>query len=413
VAQFATFWSAAVDSGPSQSRFQHGDALRDHPCSPFCIRLLRATGGSQSQWLAVVLLVVLAGLFYSLNVGSTCCRRSRPPKAEIAQHLGGLEIWFFLCPCICLCLRCLVRVLLSSPPEHAGIERCVRVAADGVVAFTLGVMKISQSPAACVLPGSIIQPSVAQPRPRAASMRVSVSEDCGDLRWFKPRLRWRRRAEPPAVKSPFRHWKEASALVVASPEYASRNLRCDEKRARLAGSLRGHCLQARCAHHSRGRSATHTKLFERSCKHVANICRKHRDLLYWVRDTEERMLTHPEVCTTTGGARELETDHREAALRAPTFRSDRKGRNRLRRARSIASVRHFRNTHESPVNGVRLYFDVEGAGLTPAGRDAGEADICSCSTAGPRRSFALQAGLFSALADVAQVVYLDHRAMTQ
>jgi len=61
------------------------------------------------------------------------------------------------------------------------------------------------------------------------------------------------------------------------------------------------------------------------------------------------------------------------------------------------------------VNGVRLYFDVEGAGLTPAGDVMQEKPTLLLLHGGPGADHSLYKPAFSALADVAQVVYLDHR----
>ena len=61
------------------------------------------------------------------------------------------------------------------------------------------------------------------------------------------------------------------------------------------------------------------------------------------------------------------------------------------------------------VNGVRLYFDVEGAGLTPAGDVMQRKPTLLLLHGGPGADHSLYKPAFSALADVAQVVYLDHR----
>ena len=61
------------------------------------------------------------------------------------------------------------------------------------------------------------------------------------------------------------------------------------------------------------------------------------------------------------------------------------------------------------VNGIRLYFDVEGPGLVPAGPDMVERPTVILLHGGPGADHSLYKPAFSALADVAQVVYLDHR----
>jgi len=61
------------------------------------------------------------------------------------------------------------------------------------------------------------------------------------------------------------------------------------------------------------------------------------------------------------------------------------------------------------VNGVRLYFDVEGAGLRPAGDRMIERPTLLLLHGGPGIDHSLYKPAFSALTDVAQIVYLDHR----
>ena len=60
-------------------------------------------------------------------------------------------------------------------------------------------------------------------------------------------------------------------------------------------------------------------------------------------------------------------------------------------------------------NGVRLFFDVEGAGLVPDGARMREKPTLLLLHGGPGFDHSLYKPAFSALADVAQVVYLDHR----
>ena len=61
------------------------------------------------------------------------------------------------------------------------------------------------------------------------------------------------------------------------------------------------------------------------------------------------------------------------------------------------------------VNGVRLFFDVEGASLVPDGPSMREKPTLLLLHGGPGFDHSLYKPAFSALADVAQVVYLDHR----
>lgn len=61
------------------------------------------------------------------------------------------------------------------------------------------------------------------------------------------------------------------------------------------------------------------------------------------------------------------------------------------------------------VNGVRLFFDVEGAGLVPDGPTMREKPTLLLLHGGPGFDHSLYKPAFSALADIAQVVYLDQR----
>ena len=61
------------------------------------------------------------------------------------------------------------------------------------------------------------------------------------------------------------------------------------------------------------------------------------------------------------------------------------------------------------VNGVHLYFDVEGAGLRPHGPRMEQLPTLLLLHGGPGADHAVHKPAFSALANVAQVVYLDHR----
>ena len=61
------------------------------------------------------------------------------------------------------------------------------------------------------------------------------------------------------------------------------------------------------------------------------------------------------------------------------------------------------------VNGVRLFFDVEGASLVPDGRHMREKPTLLLLHGGPGLDHSLYKPAFSTLADIAQVVFLDHR----
>src|SRR5436190_1842296 len=61
------------------------------------------------------------------------------------------------------------------------------------------------------------------------------------------------------------------------------------------------------------------------------------------------------------------------------------------------------------VNGVRLFFDVEGAKLVPQGPVMRERPTLLLLHGGPGFDHSLYKPAYSALADVAQVIYLDHR----
>lgn len=62
------------------------------------------------------------------------------------------------------------------------------------------------------------------------------------------------------------------------------------------------------------------------------------------------------------------------------------------------------------VNGVRLFFDVEGAGLDPVGPAMRRKPTLIVLHGGPGADHSTLRPWFGRLADIAQVVYLDHRA---
>jgi pimeloyl-ACP methyl ester carboxylesterase len=61
------------------------------------------------------------------------------------------------------------------------------------------------------------------------------------------------------------------------------------------------------------------------------------------------------------------------------------------------------------VNGVRLFFDVEGASLVPDGAVMRERPTLLLLHGGPGLDHSIYKPVFSTLADIAQVVFLDHR----
>jgi proline iminopeptidase len=61
------------------------------------------------------------------------------------------------------------------------------------------------------------------------------------------------------------------------------------------------------------------------------------------------------------------------------------------------------------VNGVRLFFDVEGLSLAPDGPAMREKPTLLMLHGGPGADHSIYKPDYSALADIAQIVYLDHR----
>jgi proline iminopeptidase len=61
------------------------------------------------------------------------------------------------------------------------------------------------------------------------------------------------------------------------------------------------------------------------------------------------------------------------------------------------------------VNGVRLFFDVEGAGLVPDGAAMREKPTILLLHGGPGLDHSIYKPAFSGLADIAQLMFLDHR----
>jgi proline iminopeptidase len=61
------------------------------------------------------------------------------------------------------------------------------------------------------------------------------------------------------------------------------------------------------------------------------------------------------------------------------------------------------------VNGVRLFFDVEGAKLVPDGPVMREKPVLLMLHGGPGADHSIYRPAYSGLADIAQIIYLDHR----
>jgi pimeloyl-ACP methyl ester carboxylesterase len=61
------------------------------------------------------------------------------------------------------------------------------------------------------------------------------------------------------------------------------------------------------------------------------------------------------------------------------------------------------------VNGVRLFFDVEGAKLVPDGPGMRQKPTLLLLHGGPGFDHSIYKPAYSALADIAQIIYLDHR----
>src|SRR6267142_143140 len=61
------------------------------------------------------------------------------------------------------------------------------------------------------------------------------------------------------------------------------------------------------------------------------------------------------------------------------------------------------------VNGVRLFFDVEGAKFAPDGPVMREKPTLLMLHGGPGADHSIYRPAYSALSDIAQIIYLDHR----
>ena len=62
-----------------------------------------------------------------------------------------------------------------------------------------------------------------------------------------------------------------------------------------------------------------------------------------------------------------------------------------------------------PINGVRLYVDIEGSGLVPDGPVLREKPTLILLHGGPGADHSIYKPSFSQLSDLAQIIYLDHR----
>jgi proline iminopeptidase len=62
-----------------------------------------------------------------------------------------------------------------------------------------------------------------------------------------------------------------------------------------------------------------------------------------------------------------------------------------------------------PINGVRLFFDVQGAKLVPDGPAMREKPTLLLLHGGPGFDHSIYRPAYATLADIAQIIYLDHR----
>jgi len=119
--QSVVFWSAValVPAGlvsPVAWRVLYAITSLGFLCSCF----LAKPEWSAYGWLAVAFYsVFFAVVFYGLNEGLDILHGATRPKAQLVQHLGGLEIWFFLCPGVLVfALARAVRALLSPTRQQ-------------------------------------------------------------------------------------------------------------------------------------------------------------------------------------------------------------------------------------------------------------------------------------------------------
>ena len=120
--QFVVFWSAValVPSGlVTPEAWGALYAITSLGFVFFC--LWTNLKWSTYWWLAAAFYsVFFAMMFYGLNEGLDILHGANRPKAQLVQHLGGLEIWFFLCPGVSVfAIANAVRALLSPTPQQA------------------------------------------------------------------------------------------------------------------------------------------------------------------------------------------------------------------------------------------------------------------------------------------------------
>ena len=116
MAQFAAFWSLVAVIPPRSVTLAAWTALYAIALVAFLYvdRAARPNWSSRT-WLAVVFYsLFFAGIFYGANLGLDVLHGANRPKAEVARYLGGVEIWFFLCPGVsAFALAGLVQAFLS------------------------------------------------------------------------------------------------------------------------------------------------------------------------------------------------------------------------------------------------------------------------------------------------------------
>jgi len=98
--QFAAFWSAvaAIPAGsvtPAAWASLYALAVLAFVCFRFVVDLKWPA----RKWFIVLFYALfLALVFYGANIGLDVLHGANRRKADVARYLGGLEIWFFLCP---------------------------------------------------------------------------------------------------------------------------------------------------------------------------------------------------------------------------------------------------------------------------------------------------------------------------
>ena len=116
LAQFAAFWFAVALLAPGAVSLGAWTALYVFALGAFLLwEVARRRNTPPATWAAAFFYsLFFAGLFYALNLGLDVLHGAHRPKADVAGHLGGLEIWFALCPGVAsFALAGLVKALLS------------------------------------------------------------------------------------------------------------------------------------------------------------------------------------------------------------------------------------------------------------------------------------------------------------